>query len=109
MLHGWATVITVEWTLVSLSLIFVLLRIYVVLTGPTTSSVRSKLSDAIIIIAWLSSATMVALDTVVSKKYLPEEGKFLDAAVGGKTKTPEDAVRALQVSIASEKKKYSRL
>jgi hypothetical protein len=101
MLHGWTTAVTVEWALVSLSLIFVLLRLYVCLTGPTISSFRSKLSDAIIVIAWLSSASMVVLDTVMSTKYL-SAGEKLDVSLLRES-SPEDAVRALQVSIASEK------
>jgi hypothetical protein len=94
MLNGWAT-ITIEWALVFLSLIFVLLRIYVRLTAP--SSVRNRLSDAIIIIAGLSLATMVALDTVMSRMHIFEPGSYYDKSLIHRHARAEHNVRLLQV------------
>ncbi|KAA8912293.1 hypothetical protein FN846DRAFT_321919 [Sphaerosporella brunnea] len=98
MLHGWAT-ITIEWTLASLALIFVLLRIYVRFTTP--SSVRYKLSDAIIIVAWLSLATMVSLDTAMAKLYLFEPGSFFNQPMIRKNDSVEENVQALQLLYGS--------
>lgn len=95
MLNGWTPII-IEWALIALSLIFVLLRIYVRFSVPTTDP-HYKLADAIVIVAWLALAVMVVLDTVLSKLSLFDSASNFDRTLVMKNEKPEDNVRMLKV------------
>lgn len=93
MLPGWTT-ITIEWAFAVLSLIFVLLRIYVRFTAPSTIH---HLSDAIVICAWLAFVGMVACDSALSRLHLPERASIYDAGLLKLNQRPEDSLCMLKV------------
>lgn len=99
MLNG-CTTLTIEWALVLLSLAFVLLRVYVRFTSPS-SGVNNSVTDTLVIFAWLALASMVACDSMLEKLSLlarptPLDDKEVLILVN---QNPEELVRMLKVCI----------